>query len=299
MNIGWIGTGRMGEAMASRLLAVGHALKVHNRTAAKAKPLLNAGAEWSASPADAARGSAVVFIMVMGPTDLREVAMGPRGVFEGLGHGGILVDCTTSGPQLAVELAARGRQLGIACLDAPVTGGDIGARDGTLSFMVGGEAAPLERVRPLLEAMGKTIVHQGPAGSGQHTKMVSQIMIAAGMVAMCEGLVYARAAGLDLPRVLESISGGAAGSWSLTNYAPRILRGDFTTGFAIRNYLKDLRIALDEADRMNLCLPGLALAKQLYAAVAADRGQEDGTQSLVRLLAALSGMPWQAKPRIN
>ncbi len=293
MNIGWIGTGRMGAAMASRLLAVGHVLKVHNRTAAKAKPLLDGGAEWSPSPADAARGSAVVFIMVMGPTDLREVVMGPRGVFEGLGSGGIVVDCTTSSPQLAAEIATRGTELGIACLDAPVTGGDIGARDGTLSFMVGGDVAALDRVRPLLEAMGRTIVLQGPPGSGQHTKMVNQIMIAAGMVAMCEGLVYARAAGLDLARVLESVSGGAAASWSLTNYAPRILRGDFTTGFAVRNYLKDLRIALDEADRVNLCLPGLALAKQLYAAVVANGSQDDGTQGLVRVIATLSGASWE------
>ncbi len=294
MKVAWIGTGRMGGAMAARLLAQGHSLKIHNRTPAKAKPLIDAGAEWADSPANAAQGSEAVFTMVTGPAELREVVLGRQGVFEGLGRGCILVDCTTSSPRLAAEIAARGEDIGIACLDAPVTGGDIGARDGTLSFMVGGEATVLDRVRPLLRAMGRTIVLQGPPGSGQHAKMVNQIMIAAGMVAMCEGLVYARAAGLDLARVLESVSGGAAGSWSLTNYAPRILRGDFTSGFAVRNYLKDLRIALDEADHMNLCLPGLALAKQLYAAVAASGGQEDGTQSLVRLLARLSGRPWES-----
>jgi len=294
MKVAWIGTGRMGAAMAARLLSRGISLKIHNRTAAKAKPLITMGAEWADSPAIAARESSTVFTMVTGPAELREVVLGPRGVFEGLARGGILVDCTTSSPGLAAEIAARGEEMGIACLDAPVTGGDIGARDGTLSFMVGGEAATLDRVRPLLQIMGQTIVLQGPPGSGQHTKMVNQIIIAAGMVAMCEGLVYARAAGLDLARVLENVSHGAASSWSLTNYAPRILRGDFTTGFAVRHYLKDLRIALDEADRMNLCLPGLALAKQLYAAVAASGGQEDGTQSLVRLLARLSGRPWES-----
>jgi len=211
-------------------------------------------------------------------------------VLKSLSAGGSVVDCTTSSPSLAVEIAEAAKARGASSLDAPVSGGDVGARNATLSFMVGGDEAAFRKVRPLLEKMGKTIVLQGPAGSGQHTKMVNQILIAAGMVAVCEGLVYARASGLNPERVLESVGGGAAASWSLSNYYPRMLKGDMAPGFYVEHFIKDMKIALEEADRMRLCLPGLALAKQLYTMVAAMGGSRNGTQSLIKALEAMSGL---------
>lgn len=289
MKIGWIGTGVMGKSMAGHLLAAGHELTVFNRSREKARELLERGASWAASPSEVARSSEVVFTMVGYPEDVREVILGTQGVLAGIPPGGIVVDCTTSSPSLAVEIAERAAAQGAAALDAPVSGGDIGARNATLSIMVGGDAAAFERVRPLLEKMGRTVVRQGGPGSGQHTKMVNQILIAAGMVALCEGIVYARAAGLDAERVMESVSGGAAGSWSLSNYGPRILKGDLAPGFYVEHFIKDLKIALDEADRMKLCLSGLALAKQLYTMLSALGGGRNGTHALIRVIETMCG----------
>ena len=187
---------------------------------------------------------------------------------------------TTSEPTLAQEIRAAALERGVESIDAPVSGGDVGARNATLSIMVGGDAAAVERVRPLFEIMGKTIVHQGDAGAGQHTKMVNQILIATGMIGVCEALLYAYRAGLDLETVLAAVSGGAAGSWSLTNYAPRMLKGDFEPGFFVEHFIKDMEIALAEARRMNLALPGLALAHELYLALRAQGGGRKGTQAL-------------------
>jgi 3-hydroxyisobutyrate dehydrogenase len=290
MDIGWIGTGVMGRSMAGHLLEAGHRLRVFNRTREKAGPLLDRGAEWADSPAAAAAGREAVFTMVGYPEDVRGVILGARGVLEGARPGALLIDCTTSSPSLAVEIAREASARGIMSLDAPVSGGDVGARNATLSIMVGGEPAAFERARPLLERMGKTVVRQGPAGSGQHTKMVNQILIASGMVAVCEGLVYARASGLDPKRVLESVSAGAAGSWSLSNYYPRMLKGDLAPGFYVDHFMKDMRIALDEAERMRLSLPGLALAKQLYGMLVAMGGAKNGTHALIKAVEAMSGM---------
>lgn len=284
MRIGWIGTGVMGRSMAGHLLAAGCELSVFNRTKSKADDLLARGASWCGGAAEVARRSDVVFTMLGYPDDVRQVVLGEDGVLAGLPAGGIVVDCTTSSPSLAVEIHDAARARGVAALDAPVSGGDVGARNGALSIMVGGDAAAFERVRPLFDAMGKTVVLQGPPGSGQHAKMVNQILIAAGMIALCEGLLYARTSGLDPRRVLESVSGGAAGSWSLSNYGPRILRGDFAPGFYVEHFLKDLGIALDEANRMKLRLPGLALARQLYAALAEQGGARLGTHALIKVL---------------
>ncbi len=289
MKIGWIGTGVMGKSMAGHLLAAGHELTVFNRSREKARELLERGASWAASPSEVARSSELVFTMVGYPEDVREVVLGTQGALAGLPPGGIVVDCTTSSPSLAVEIAERAAAQGAAALDAPVSGGDIGARNAMLSIMVGGDAVAFERVRPLLEKMGRTVVRQGGPGSGQHTKMVNQILIAAGMVALCEGIVYARAAGLDAERVMESVSGGAAGSWSLSNYGPRILKGDLAPGFYVEHFIKDLKIALDEADRMKLCLPGLALAKQLYTMLSALGGGRNGTHALIRVIETMCG----------
>ncbi len=289
MKIGWIGTGVMGRAMAGHLLDVGHTLNVYTRTREKAEPLLARGASWADSPAAAAADAEFVFTMVGYPADVRKVVLGLQGAMKSLPAGAVLVDCTTSSPSLAVEIAEAARARGGHALDAPVSGGDVGAKSATLSIMCGGEQATFERALPLLKLLGKTIVLQGGPGSGQHAKMVNQILIAAGMVAVCEGLVYARASGLDPQKVLESVGGGAAASWSLANYYPRMLSGDMKPGFYVEHFLKDMRIALEEAERMKLCLPGLALAKQLYTMVTAMGGARNGTQSLIKAVEAMSG----------
>lgn len=289
MKIGWIGTGVMGRSMAGHLMTAGHTLTVHNRTRAKAEELLSRGATWADSPADAAAGAEIVCMMVGYPADVREVALEERGIVSRLAPKSILIDFTTSSPALSVEIAEAARARGADALDAPVSGGDIGARNAALSIMVGGDETAFNHAKPILEKLGKTIVLQGPAGRGQHTKMVNQILIAAGMVAVCEGLMYARASGLDPQRVLESVGGGAAASWSLANYYPRMLKGDTAPGFYVEHFLKDMKIALDEAERMKLCLPGLALAKQLYTMLAAMGGERNGTQSLIKAFEAMAG----------
>jgi len=290
MEIGWIGTGVMGRSMAGHLLDAGHGLHLHTRTRAKAQALLDRGANWAPSPAAVAERCAIIFTMLGYPHDVRQVILGDDGVLAGLRAGGLIVDCTTSSPSLAVEIAAAADARGIDSLDAPVSGGDVGARNATLSIMVGGKESAFRRALPLLEKLGNTIVLQGPSGSGQHAKMVNQILIAAGMVALCEGLIYARASGLDPLKVLQSVSVGAAGSWSLSNYAPRMLKGDLAPGFYVEHFLKDMKIALDEADRMRLCLPGLALAKQLYTMLAAMGGARNGTHALIKTFETMNGM---------
>jgi 3-hydroxyisobutyrate dehydrogenase len=291
-RIGWIGTGVMGLSMCGHLLDGGHRVTVFSRTRARAEPLVERGAAWADSPASAAAGSDVVFTMVGFPADVREVVLGPEGVLSAAGPGSVLVDMTTSEPSLAREIFDAARAKGVDSVDAPVSGGDVGARNAALSIMVGGEAAAVERVRPLFELLGRTIVHQGPAGAGQHTKMVNQILIATGMIGVCEALLYAYRAGLDVETVLESVGGGAAGSWSLTNYAPRILRGDLEPGFFVEHFVKDMEIALAEARRLDLALPGLALAHELYLALRAQGAGRKGTQSLVLALARLSRVDW-------
>ncbi|MDG3004192.1 NAD(P)-dependent oxidoreductase [Paludisphaera mucosa] len=292
-RIGWIGTGVMGTSMCGRLLAAGYAATVFNRTPSKVEPLVAKGARAAASPAEVAATSDVVFSIVGHPRDVREVILGDRGVLSAAAAGSVLVDMTTSEPALAVEIAERALAAGVHALDAPVSGGDVGAREGRLSIMIGGEAAVAEALRPLFEAMGKTIVFQGGPGSGQHAKMVNQILIAGNMVGVCEALLYARKAGLDLETVLRSVATGAAGSWSLSNLAPRMIAGDFEPGFFVEHFLKDMGIALAEARRMGLAMPGLALAEQLYRAVAAQGRGRKGTQALVLALADLSRVPWE------
>jgi 3-hydroxyisobutyrate dehydrogenase len=291
--LGWIGTGVMGLSMCGHLLDAGHSVTVYSRTRERSEPLLARGASWADTPAAVAAGAEIVFTMVGMPSDVREVILGGEGVLSTLSSGGTVVDMTTSEPSLAQELYAVAKDRGIDTVDAPVSGGDIGARNATLSIMAGGDAATVERIRPLLEVMGKTIVHQGPAGSGQHAKMVNQTLIASGMVGVCEALLYAHRAGLDPERVLESVSGGAAGSWSLSNYAPRMLKGDYAPGFMVEHFLKDMEITIAEARRMDLALPGLALAHELYLALKAQGGGRDGIQGLIRALAALSAVDWK------
>jgi len=232
--------------------------------------------------------------MVGYPADVREVILGEQGVLAGARRGATLVDMTTSEPTLAVEIDEAARAKGVATLDAPVSGGDVGARSATLSIMVGGDEAALERVRPLLDLMAKTVVRQGGPGAGQHAKVVNQVLIATGMIGVCEALLYGYRAGLDLDQVLRSVAGGAAGSWSLSNYGPRMLRGELDPGFMVEHFVKDMAIALAEARRLNLSLPGLALAQQLYVALMAQGHGRLGTHSLILALARLSDVDWLA-----
>ena len=291
-RLGWIGTGVMGRSMAGHMLAGGYGVTVYSRTRERAEPLLAQGAAWAESPAAVAAVADVVFTMVGFPADVREVVLGSDGALSAATPGTVLVDMTTSEPSLAREIDEAARAKGVASIDAPVSGGDIGARNATLSIMVGGDEAAVDRVRPLFELLGKTIVHQGEAGAGQHTKMVNQILIATGMIGVCEALLYAYRAGLDLEAVLASVGGGAAGSWSLTTYAPRMLKGDFEPGFFVEHFIKDMEIALSEARRLDLALPGLALAHELYLALHAQGGGRKGTQALVLALARLSDVDW-------
>lgn len=291
-KIGWIGTGVMGTSMLGHLLDAGHEAKVHTRTKEKASALLDRGATWAATPAEAAEGADAVFAIVGYPKDVREVFLGPEGALAGASSGALLVDMTTSEPSLAVEIYTQAKRGDVGSVDAPVSGGDVGARNGTLSIMVGGDEDDVARAMPFLEAMGATIIRQGGPGAGQHTKMVNQILIASGMVGLAEAFVYAAKAGLDLPTVLESVSGGAAGSWSLSNYGPRILAGDLDPGFFVDHFVKDMGIALAEAAAMDVSAPGLALAHQLYVALQAAGGGSLGTHALIKPVASLSGLDW-------
>jgi 3-hydroxyisobutyrate dehydrogenase len=291
-RIGWIGTGVMGSSMCGHLIGRGFSATVYNRTRAKAEPLLAKGAAWADDPRDVAEQSDVVFTIVGFPRDVREVVLGPDGALAGSKPGNILVDMTTSEPSLAIEIAAAAKEQGVISIDAPVSGGDVGAREARLSIMIGGDADAVEALRPCWEAMGKTFLRQGCPGAGQHTKLVNQTLIASNMVGVCEALLYAYKAGLDLNRVLESVASGAAGSWSLSNLGPRIIQNNFDPGFFVQHFIKDMGIALDEARKMGLVLPGLALANQLYLAVQAQGHGRKGTHALQLALAALSGIDW-------
>jgi 3-hydroxyisobutyrate dehydrogenase len=292
-RIGWIGTGVMGSSMCGHLMAAGYQATVTNRSRHKAETLLSKGAQWADTPRKVAENSDVIFVIVGYPTDVRSVILGPEGALAGCKPGASIVDMTTSEPSLAVEIYEAAKAKGVDSVDAPVSGGDVGAREARLSIMVGGEESTIERLMPLFQFMGRTIVRQGDAGAGQHTKMVNQILIAANMVAVCEGLLYAYRAGLDLNRVFESVASGAAGSAALTNLGPRIIANNFAPGFYVEHFIKDMGIALAEAKRMRLALPGLALAQQLYWALAAQGHSRDGTHALELALASLSGIDWK------
>jgi 3-hydroxyisobutyrate dehydrogenase len=289
-RIGWIGTGVMGRWMCQHLTTAGYKATVYNRTREKTQPLLDAGAAFAESPRAVAERSDVVFAIVGFPKDVREVFLGKDGALAGSKAGSVLVDMTTSEPSLAREIYEAAKAKGVYSLDAPVSGGDVGAKNAALSIMIGGDAPVVEAVRPLFECMGKTILHQGPAGAGQHTKMVNQILISTTMIGVCEALLYGYKAGLDLETVFKSVSTGAAGSKALEVLGPRIMRRDFEPGFYVEHFIKDMGIALAEAERMNLVLPGLALSKQLYEAVRAQGYGRKGTQALMLALEALSAV---------
>ncbi len=298
-RIGWIGTGVMGRSMVGHLMAAGYEATIYNRTSAKTDDLVARGAKRAASPKAVAEASDIVFAIVGFPRDVREVFLGDEGLLAGSRPGSVLVDMTTSEPSLAVEIYDAAKSKGVASIDAPVSGGDIGAKEARLSIMVGGDQPVVDALQPLLSVMGKTIVHQGGPGAGQHTKMVNQILISTNMIGVCEALLYAFKAGLDLNTVLQSVSPGAAGSWSLSNLGPRMIAGNFDPGFFVEHFLKDMGIALAESRRMGLALPGLALAEQLYRAVEAQGMGRNGTHALLLALAHLSNVHWPNDPRQN
>ncbi|TWT43533.1 2-hydroxy-3-oxopropionate reductase [Thalassoglobus neptunius] len=291
-RIGWIGTGVMGSSMCGHLLAKGFSATVFTRSREKAKGLLDQGATWADSPKAVAENSDVIFAIVGFPSDVREVFLGEDGALAGSKEGNILVDMTTSEPSLAVEIAEQAKEKGVHSVDAPVSGGDVGAKEARLSIMIGGDEDVVNALQPAWEAMGKTIVHQGPAGAGQHTKMVNQTLISSMMIGVCEALLYGYKAGLDLETVMKSVSTGAAGSWSLSNLGPRIMANNFDPGFFVEHFIKDMGIALAESRRMGLSMPGLALAEQLYQSVKANGWGKNGTHALMLALAEMSGVDW-------
>ena len=279
-RIGFIGTGVMGKSMASNIMAAGYQVAVYSRTKQKAEELLGKGAVWADSPKDLAALADVIISIVGYPHDVEEIYLGPEGIINHGKEDLYLIDMTTSKPSLAKEIYIKAKEKGMHAIDAPVSGGDIGARNGNLAIMAGGDEEAFQAILPILETMGTNIVYQGQAGSGQHTKMCNQIVIASNMIGVCEALVYAEKAGLEPERVLQSISTGAAASWSLSNLAPRILNEDYTPGFFVKHFIKDMKIALDEAKEMDVTFPGLSLSKEMYEEIERHGEGESGTQAL-------------------
>lgn len=292
-RIGWIGTGVMGSSMVGHLMTAGYSATVYNRTKSKADPLVAKGAKWADSPKALAEQSDIIFSIVGFPSDVRDVLLGDDGALAGAQKGAVLVDMTTSEPSLAAEVYKAAQKKGVHSVDAPVSGGDIGAKNAALSIMIGGDKAVVEALQPVFAVMGKTIVHQGGPGAGQHTKMANQILIATGMIGVCEALLYGYKAGLDLPTVLQSVGPGAAGSWSLSNLGPRMMNNNFDPGFFVEHFIKDMGIALAESKKMGLSLPGLALAEQLYLSVKAKGWGRNGTHALLLALSEMSGLDWR------
>ena len=283
MKIGFIGTGVMGSSMVRHLLKAGYEVNVYNRTKSKAIPLTEEGAIWNNTPAEIAANSDVILTIVGYPIDVEKVYLGEDGIFEGLSEGKIIIDMTTSTPALAEKLAKKAEEIGAIALDAPVSGGDLGAKNGTLTVMVGGDQTAYEKVLPIFETFSNEVRLFGPAGSGQHTKMANQIMVAGTMTGMIEMLAYAKKAGLELEEVVKTVNGGAARNWSLENYGPRIIKEDYSPGFFVKHFVKDLKIALDEAEKMDLNLPATTQAYELYKNLESVGYENEGTQSLIKL----------------
>jgi len=282
-KVGFIGLGIMGARMARHILDAGYEMHVYNRSKAKGDGLVERGAVWHDGPGEVASHADVIITMVGYPEDVEEVYLAPGGIVERSRKGAYLIDMTTSKPSLAVKVYEAAGAEGQHALDAPVSGGEMGAREGRLSIMVGGDAAAFDHVKPLLDLIGENIVLQGGAGAGQHTKMCNQIVVAGNMLAMCEGLAYAKKSGLDPTLVLKSIGTGAAGSFLLNALGPKVLDGDFAPGFFVHHFIKDMDIAIGEGDTMGLELPALKVARGLYQRLADDGGREDGTQALFKV----------------
>lgn len=289
-RIGWIGTGVMGNSMCSHIIRAGYEVTVYNRTRSKAENLIEMGARWATSPLEVAKTSDIIFTIVSMPADVEDVYLGENGVLRGLKSGGIGVDMTTSSPGLAKKIYEEAKKKGVDMLDAPVSGGDVGAREGTLSIMVGGDRKAFDRILPIFNLMGKNISYMGPSGNGQHTKMANQIHIATTMIGVVECLLYAYRAGVNLEDVIRAIGSGAAASWSINNLGPRIIKRNFDPGFFIEHFIKDMGIALDEAKKMNLSLPGLSLAHQFYVAAKGMGFGKLGTHALALVFERLNSV---------
>ncbi len=296
IRIGWIGAGVMGSSMCGHLLTAGYRVTVHSRTRSKAQPLLDRGAQWAESPRAVAAESDVLFTMVGFPQDVRTVYFSETGILPGAQLGSVLVDMTTTDPALSCEIAERATAKGLSAIDAPVSGGDVGARNATLSIMVGGDRKTVQAAMPLFELLGKKIVHQGGPGTGQQAKLCNQIVIAGTMVGVCESMLYGYKAGLDLNRMLDSIRGGAAACWTLDNLAPRILQRNFDPGFFVEHFIKDMGLALEESKRMGLVLPGLTLVHQLYQTVQTLGHGRSGTHALMLALEELAHIHMSGSP---
>ncbi len=281
-KIAFVGIGVMGKSVVRHLLKAGYEVTIYTRTKSKAAELLEEGAVWADKVTDAAKDAQLIFTMVGYPKDVEQVYFGEKGIFEVGRKNQIVIDMTTSSPALAIRIAKRAQELQMNAIDAPVSGGDIGAQNGTLSIMCGGNKEVFKEIEPMLQVFGEDIVYQGEAGAGQHTKMANQIAIATNMIGVCEAIVYAENAGLNPDVVLSSIASGAAGSWSLSNLAPRMLKGDFEPGFYVKHFLKDMDIALAEAEMMQLELPGLAMARSMYDQLIEQGYGEKGTQVLYK-----------------
>lgn len=289
-KIGWIGTGVMGEPMCGYLIDAGYSVSVYSRTREKAAKLEHKGATWCETPGAVAQQSDFIFTMVGSPDEVRDVYFSEQGIFSGLKPGSVVVDMSTTAPSLSCEIAKHASKMGTQAVDAPVSGGDVGARNATLSIMAGGEESVVDDVRPLFDCMGKSVVYMGPAGSGQHAKLCNQLVVAGTMIGVCESLIYAKQSGLDCSQMVEAIRPGAAGCWVLDNLAPRIIEGDDTPGFMVDHFIKDLGIALKEAESLKLDLPGLKLAHRLYIETQKTGHGESGTQALIHSIRNLSGL---------
>ncbi|MBS4177307.1 NAD(P)-dependent oxidoreductase [Lederbergia citrea] len=281
-TIGFIGLGVMGKSMSRNLLGAGYEVLVYSRTKEKCKDILAEGAIWNNTAKEIAENADIIITMVGYPHDVEEVYFGNEGIFTSAKKSSVLVDMTTSTPTLAKKIYEEAKRSGLYALDAPVSGGDVGAKNGTLSIMVGGDRPIFDELFPIFEILGGNIVYQGEAGAGQHTKMCNQIAIASNMIGVTEALVYAKNAGLNPESVLKSIGSGAAGSWSMANLIPRVLKEDYSPGFFIKHFIKDMGIALEEAEKMNLQLPGLELAKKMYDTLASHGEENSGTQALIK-----------------
>ncbi len=281
-KIGFIGTGVMGKSMAGHLIDAGYDLHIYTRTKSKAEELVEKGAIWEDSVTSVAQNTDIIITIIGTPEDVESVYFGEQGIIAHAKPHSYLIDMTTSKPSLAIEIFNKAKEKNIATLDAPVSGGDIGAKEARLAIMVGGEREAFDHVYPIFEIMGTNIILQGGAGAGQHTKLVNQIAIAPGMIGLSEALIYAEKAGLDPSTVLKSISTGAAGSWSMTNYGPRMIEGNFAPGFAIKHYIKDMNIALNSAEELNLSTPGLNLALHMYKELASKGENESGIHALIK-----------------
>ena len=306
MKIGWVGIGVMGFSMCQHLIKAGYKVSVNNRTKEKANPLIDMGAQWCESPAEVAANSDIICTIVGFPKDVEEVYFGEKGILKGCALGKsankpkYLIDLTTTKPSLSIEIYNRAKEIGCYALDAPVSGGDIGAREARLAIMVGGDKEVFDFLTPIFGYMGKSIKYAGKAGAGQNTKMCNQIAITGIMIGMCEAILYGYKAGLDLEELVKTIQGGAAGSWSMENYGPRILKEDYKPGFMVEHFIKDMEIALEESKKMDLNLPGLVLVHQLYTVLKAMGYGKAGTHSLMFALNRLSNADFpQPEPGIQ